>query len=409
MIPFKFLLNNHQDILINLQKRRYPISFIKQVQNSFQEAQKLQIYEQEQQKLQQERNTLTKQGVSTKNQVILLNEKILDLEKSINALYTTINEILPLIPNFLDVSVPDGDNEHNNVELYKWGVCTITGKNHYHMGLIGNGSSMTCSRFIFLKGQIATLERALGNFLINFLINKGFQEVSIPHMLSEDSLYRTGHFPKDKENMFHIPDKNLYLIPTSECVLLNLLADTTLKEEEVPLKYTAFNVNFRKEAGAAGKDTRGLIRLHQFPKVEMVAFTTVNGGEDMFKHFLQNGEEALRLLELPYRVINLCSGDIGFNAKKQYDLEVWMRGAGEYREVSSISYCGDFQAQKLNCKYTNKSGEKLLLHTLNGTCLGVGRILAAIMEQYYHPDGYIRVPEVLHKYTDFHRINLIDK
>jgi seryl-tRNA synthetase len=267
-------------------------------------------------------------------------------------------------------------------------------------------NEMTGSRFVFLEGQIATLERAVGNFLINFLIDRGFTEVSIPLLLSEHSLYRTGHIPKDKDNMFCIESRNLYLIPTSECVLLNLMANTCVKKQDLPKKYTAFNVNFRKEAGAAGKDTRGLIRLHQFPKVEMVAFTTPEASEEMFADFLLNGEEALKLLGLSYRVINLCSGDLGFNARKTYDLEVWMGGAGEYREVSSISYCGDFQSARLNSKYLN-DGEKTLTHTLNGTCLGVGRVVAAIMENYFSQENNsIEIPEVLIPYTRFSKIYL---
>ena len=224
-------------------------------------------------------------------------------------------------------------------------------------------------------------------------------------MLNEDALYLTGHIPKDRENMFYIPEKKLYLIPTSECVLLNLMANKTisLKElETLPLRFTAFNVNFRKEAGAAGKDTRGLIRLHQFPKVEMVAFTTEEDSEKIFNEMANNGEEALKLLGLSYRVLNLCGGDLSFNATKCYDLEVWMAGAGEYREVSSISNCRDFQSNRLKCKYTDKDGEKKLLHTLNGTCLGVGRIVAAIMEHYYdEKSSIINIPEVLLPYTKF--------
>jgi seryl-tRNA synthetase len=209
--------------------------------------------------------------------------------------------------------------------------------------------------------------------------------------------------------MFYIPDKELYLIPTSECVLLNIMANKTININK-PIKYTAFNMNFRKEAGAAGKDTRGLIRLHQFPKVEMVGFTKEEDSETLFNEFVINGENALSLLGLPYRIVNLCSGDLGFNSSKTYDLEVWMAGSNEYREVSSISNCKDFQSIGLNCKYYDEenNNEKKYLHALNGTCLGVGRILAAIMENYYdEKENIIHIPKALINYTKFNTIKIV--
>lgn len=406
MISVKKFLNQFDEILLNLQKRHANEEFIHKVKTSLNLCKELKIHELELQTLQQERNILIKQGITAKDKVLSINNKIKLTENNIYSINNILEEILPHIPNFLDPNVPNGISDKDNVEIKRHGKCKVTNKAHYDMNLINNASEMTCSRFIFLKGQIATLERALGNFLINFLINKGFVEVSIPYLLSEKSLFQTGHLPKDKENMFYIPDKNLYLIPTSECVLLNLLAHQTVSITSLPIKYTAFNVNFRKEAGAAGKDTKGLIRLHQFPKVEMVAFTTKEQSEEMFNHFVCNGEEALQLLGLSYRVLNLCGGDLSFNAKKTYDLEVWMSGSNEYREVSSISYCGDFQAFRLNSKYMDQD-EKHLLHTLNGTCLGVGRILAAIMENYYDEDeNSIHIPKVLIPYMNFSKIKL---
>lgn len=407
MISIRSFINNFDEIILNLEKRHTNSQFIQEVKNHLKIAQQLQAYQSNQQELQTNRNLLIKEGIQTKQEVLLINQKLDEIEKEINTRQLNLNKVLPLIPNFLDEEVKIGMDETENLEIYRYGENIKNSKLHYDMNLVHTAVHMCNGRFIYLKGKIATLERALGNFLINFLVSRGFTEVSIPHLLSEEALYRTGHMPKDKDNMFHISHKNMYLIPTSECVLLNLLANTTISIKDIPLRYTAFNVNFRKEAGAAGRDTKGLIRLNQFPKVEMVAFTTPEGANNMFKEFLSNGEEALKLLGLSYRVLSLCSGDLGFNAKKTYDLEVWMAGAQEYREVSSISDCGNFQSTRLNCKYRNMDDSKELLHTLNGTCLGVGRVLAAIMEQYYDStQNIIHIPKLLIPYTTFDKIIL---
>jgi seryl-tRNA synthetase len=408
MVCIKNFIKSFDKIILDLKKRQYPDIFIEEVNKAFITAETLISYQQQKQILLQKKNILTKKGKETKDLVLTINSQLIQINNNILILEKNLKVILPLIPNTLNPDVIEGKNSEENVVISTYGNCIKKHKHHYHMGLIDNASYMTCARFVLLKGKIASLERILGNFLINFLIKKGFVEVSIPHLLSEESLYATGHIPKEKDNMFYIEDKNLYLIPTSECVLLNLMRNKTIKEDSLPVKYTAYNVNFRKEAGAAGKDTKGLIRLHQFPKVEMVAFTTEQESETMFQHFLQNSEEALRLLGLSYRIINLCSGDLGFNAKKTYDLEVWMCGSHEYREVSSISYCGDFQAYRLNSKYVDINKNNKILHTLNGTCLGVGRILAAIMEQNYDEiKNVINIPKVLIPYLEYDIIECI--
>ena len=409
MISNKILLNNSEKLLLDLKKRQCSEEFIKNVVNSIGNLNKLRDLEKEKQEFQGQKKVLVKEGEKSKDLVININKKIDDLDIIINNLQNSLNEILPYIPNLLSDEVPTGVDEKDNIVVKVHGPTNKNKLEHYNMGLIDSGGEMACARFVLLKGKIATLERGLGNFLINFLIERGFTEVSIPHMLNEDALYLTGHIPKDRENMFYIPEKKLYLIPTSECVLLNLMANKTIDKKELdtlPLRYTAFNVNFRKEAGAAGKDTRGLIRLHQFPKVEMVCFTKEEDSEKVFNEMVSNGEDALKLLGLSYRILNLCSGDLGFNSSKTYDLEVYMNGSNEYREVSSISNCKDFQSNRLKCKYIDGE-EKKLLHTLNGTCLGVGRILAAIMEQYYdEKENIIKIPEVLIQYTKFTFIKL---
>lgn len=388
-------------LIKDLQARQCSHDFINQVKNLPGKVGTLNKLKVDLQNLQKNKNILIKEGVKEKDRVLALNEQIKFINDQTSLIEEEIYVISSNIPNTLEDSVPTGENASKNLEIFRHGRPVERTLTHYDMGLICNASDLTCSRFIYLKGQIASLERAIGNFLLNFLIDRKFEEVSIPLLLSEDSLKRSGHIPKERENMFHIPDKNLYLIPTSECVLMNLLQDTTLKEEDLPKKYTAFNVNFRKEAGAYGKDTKGLIRLHQFPKVEMVAFTKNSvDGLMMFEEFVQNGKDALEALGLPYRILNLCSGDLGFNAKITYDLEVWMAGMKEYREISSISYCGHFQTENLKSKWIDSEGNKHLMHSLNGTCLAVGRLLAAIME-YYQEDKTIRIPKVLHKYLNF--------
>lgn len=401
MITKKEFLKNFSQIIDNLNYRCYSSEFINKVEKIKNQILLLKQIQDDLEKKQEQRNILIKK----KENSLEINKEIENLEKNIQNIIPEINDVLYNIPNYIDSSVPFGKNEKENKIIKIVGQTEKKTIPHYLMNGIFNGNNLTCSRFIFLKGEIATLERAIGNFFINFLISKNFQEISVPLLLSEQSLFQSGHYPKEKENMFHIPDKNLYLIPTSECVLLNILNNQILKEKDLPIKYTAFNMNFRKEAGAAGKDTKGLIRLHQFPKVEMVAFTNEKEKENMFLHFLSNGEECLNLLKLPYRIVNLCSGDLGFNAEKTYDLEVWMAGSSEYREVSSISSCGIFQAKRLNLKYINENKEKIWINTLNGTCLAVGRILAAIMEYYYQEDKII-IPEVLVPYTKFKEIKL---
>lgn len=410
MINNKIILNNIDKLLLDLKKRQCSEEFINKVINSKKYLQQIKDLEKEKQELQAKKKILINEGIETKNEVLLINKKIDELQIKIHIIENNLNDVLPYIPNLLDDEVPEGVSEKDNLIIKTYGLTNKNSLKHYDMNLIANASEMTSSRFVLLEGQIATLERALGNFLLNFLIKRNFTEVSIPYMLNENSLYLTGHIPKDRENMFYIPDKKLYLIPTSECVLLNLMANKTISYKEInklPLKYTAFNVNFRKEAGAAGKDTKGLIRLHQFPKVEMVAFAKEEDSKKVFKEMVNNGEEALKLLGLSYRILNLSSGDLGFNAAITYDLEVWMAGTGEYREVSSISNCKDFQSNRLKCKYIDENDEKKLLHTLNGTCLGVGRILAAIMEHYYdEKQGVINVPKVLVEYTNFEFIRV---
>lgn len=399
----RFLDNDFNKKLVeDLKKRRYPIDFINIVLNLEKDIRLSAQLTGQQQILQQEKNKLTPQGLKTKNEVLLINNNLKDLEEKIEVLEKKINEVLPNIPNVLHPNVPEGNDSHHNIEMYKNGNPVKKNLAHYDMNFIDYPRELTGARFVLLKGKIATLERAIGNFLINFLVQKrGFEEVSVPLMLTEDALRKSGHIPKERDNMFYIQEKNSYLIPTSECVLVNLLQNQTISIESLPKKYTAFSSNFRKEAGSYGKDTKGLIRLHQFQKVEMVAFTK-NEEESMmmFQEFVKNATGVLDLLGLPYRVISICSGDLGFNATCSYDVEVWMAGTGEYREISSISYCGTFQSENLRSFSIDKDKKKNLLHTLNGTSVAVGRLLAALME-YYYDNGKIYIPEILQPYTNF--------
>ena len=251
------------------------------------------------------------------------------------------------------------------------------------------------------SGSLAKLERALSSFMLDVHCEKhGYQEVNVPYLVKEDSMYGTGQLPKFSEDQYKT-DNDMWLIPTAEVPLTNLVRQKIVDEEFLPLRFTSFTQCFRKEAGAAGRDTRGLIRLHQFPKVELVSITRREDSEQELERMLTCAEKILQLLELPYRVLLLSTGDIGFSSYKTYDLEVWFPSEKKYREISSCSNCLDFQARRMNAKFKEKSTKKnLFLHTLNGSGVAVGRALAAILENYYDKAGVINIPKVLQPYMN---------
>jgi seryl-tRNA synthetase len=338
-------------------------------------------------------------------------ERIKDLEKQVHEVEESLNEIVMGIPNLCHDSVPEGIDDTENEEIRKWGTIPEFGfepKPHWEIGEdlgildFERAAKLSGARFALLKGFASRLERALINFMLDLHTQKhGYVEVLPPFLVNSASMTATGQLPKFEEDLFKAQDWDLYLIPTAEVPVTNIHRDETLAEKELPIKYCAYTPCFRSEAGSYGKDTRGLIRQHQFDKVELVKFTRPEESFDELDSLLADAEEVLQLLKLPYRVVTLCTGDLGFSAVKTYDIEVWMPAQNKYREISSCSNFGDFQARRGGIRYRPKNSKKsALVHTLNGSGLAVGRTLAAILENFQRDDGSIYVPEVLEPYFE---------
>lgn len=318
-----------------------------------------------------------------------------------------LDELLLAIPNMPDPSVPDGHDEEGNVEIKVWGeIPKIENpKEHWELGTALNvfdferGVKLAQSRFTVLMENGAKMERALMNFMLDFHSKRGYREVFPPILVNKASMQGTGQLPKFEGDFYKCADDELYLVPTSEVPVTNLYRDEILNEEDLPIFHTAYTPNFRREAGSAGKDTRGYIRQHQFNKVELVKFCLPDNSEDEHEKLTADAEAILEALLLPYRRMLLCAGDMGFSAKKCYDLEVWFPGQNKYREISSCSNFGDFQARRANLRYRPADGGKTrFMHTLNGSGLAIGRTLAAILENNQKPDGSVTIPKVLAPY-----------
>jgi len=316
-----------------------------------------------------------------------------------------LNEILSAIPNIPDEDVPLGADEDENIEIKKVlepRNFSFTPKEHWDLAENGwidfeKGVKVSKSRFSVIAGMGAKLERALVNFMLDFNAERGFAEVSVPVITNRPCLMGTGQLPKFEEDLYKIDGEELYLIPTGEVPVTNLFQDEIIPVNELPIKMTAFTQCFRKEAGAAGRDTRGIIRQHQFPKVELVAISNQEDSDKVFEDMVACASDLLEALGLPFRQMQLCTGDMGFSAARTIDLEVWLPGQATYREISSISNTRDFQARRAKIRY--KDGKKnILAHTLNGSSLAVGRTMVAIMENYQNEDGTIDIPEVLKPY-----------
>lgn len=319
-----------------------------------------------------------------------------------------LNEIIIMLPNLPHESTPIGADEDDNVEVRRVGqtpTFNFEPKAHWDLGEdLGildweRGGKVTGSRFLFYKGAGARLERALYNFMLDEHGKEGYTEMITPYMVNQESMFGTGQYPKFKEDTFELKDdRGFVLIPTAEVPLTNYYRGEILDGSELPIKFTAMSPSFRSEAGSAGRDTRGLIRLHQFHKVEMVKFAKPDQSYDELEKMTANAENILQKLGLAYRVVALSTGDMGFSAAKTYDLEVWIPAQNTYREISSCSNCEDFQARRAQIRYRDEEGKVHLLHTLNGSGLAVGRTVAAILENYQNEDGSITVPEVLRPY-----------
>jgi seryl-tRNA synthetase len=319
-----------------------------------------------------------------------------------------LTDALAVIPNLPADDVPDGADESANVEIRRIGSqrnFSFTPQDHVALGEatgqmdFASAAKISGARFVFLRGHLARLERALGQFMLDLHTGEhGYTEVNPPFLVKDNAAYGTGQLPKLAEDMFHT-ENGFWLIPTSEVSLTNLVNDTVLEEKDLPLRFTAWSPCFRSEAGAAGKDTRGMIRQHQFPKVEMVSIVAPEHSEAEHERMTACAEEVLKRLGLAYRTVALCAGDMGFNARKTYDIEVWLPGQNAYREISSCSNCGDFQGRRMSARYRPKEGKGTrFVHTLNGSGLAVGRTLIAVLENYQNEDGSVTVPDALRSY-----------
>jgi seryl-tRNA synthetase len=318
-----------------------------------------------------------------------------------------LNDLLAGLPNIPAADVPLGGDEHANVEVRRWGTPFAIAKPKDHVDLGGDlglldfeaAVRMSGSRFVVLKGELARLERALGQFMLDFQTTEhGYTEVSPPLLVNDAAAYGTDKLPKFADDLFRTTDGR-WLIPTAEVPLTSLVMDQIVPQEDLPLRYTALTPCFRSEAGASGRDTRGMIRQHQFYKVELVSIVEPDKSDEEHERMVGCAEAILKRLELPFRTMLLCTGDMGFGARKTYDLEVWLPSEQRYREISSCSNCGDFQARRMDAR-TKAAGEKgtRFVHTLNGSGLAVGRTLVALMENYQDEDGRIAIPQALHSY-----------
>lgn len=337
-------------------------------------------------------------------------DRIKELDEEVRTLEAQIDQLMLSIPNIPHESVPVGASEEDNVEVRRWSEprkFDFTPKAHWdiaaYLGILDfeAAAKVTGSRFTFYKGLGARLERALINFMMDLHSNEhGYEEMLPPYIVNQDSLYGTGQLPKFEEDLFKLTGSNdYYLIPTAEVPVTNYHRDEILNAEDLPRYYVAYSSCFRSEAGAAGRDTRGLIRQHQFNKVEMIKIVHPDTSYDELEKMTENAERVLQLLGLPYRVLALCTGDMGFTAAKTYDLEVWLPESGVYREISSCSNVEDFQARRANIRFRPEPKAKPeFVHTLNGSGLAVGRTVAAILENYQQEDGSVVIPEVLRPY-----------
>jgi seryl-tRNA synthetase len=328
---------------------------------------------------------------------------LLDTQRSAEE---ALDAIIMRVPNIPDANVPDGEDENDNIEIRKVlapPTFTFTPKEHWELAEANGwidfekGVKLAKSRFSVVSGMGARLERALINFMLDFNRERGFEEFSVPMLVNRRALEGTGQLPKFEEDLFKVEEEELYLIPTAEVPLTNLYQDEILNGAELPIKMTGYTSCFRKEAGSGGRDVRGMIRQHQFHKVELVSITRADQSDAVFDEMVACASDLLLALGLPHRLVTLCTGDLGFGAARTVDLEVWLPGQNTYREISSVSNTRDFQARRAKIRY-KEEGKNILAHTLNGSSLAVGRTMVAIMENFQQEDGSIQLPDVLQKY-----------
>ncbi|EDP6650236.1 TPA: serine--tRNA ligase [Campylobacter jejuni] len=410
MLDLKNLQNNFDEVAKKLKNKKVDENILKKLAELFASLKKEKTALEEIQAFQ---NKFSKELATAEDKESLkakLSEnksKINEQSAKVNALENELEEIAHAIPNIPDESVPVGEDENENVELKKVlnpPSFDFIPKEHFELGESLNwldfvrGVKISQSRFCVLKNEGALLSRALVNYMIDFNRSRGFEFVNVPFLVNGATMFGTGQLPKFKEDMYKVDDEDLYLISTSEIPVTNLYSGEILASETLPIKMTCYSACFRKEAGSAGRDTRGIIRQHQFEKVELVSITKPEQSDSVFNEMLECASDLLSSLGLAHRHLMLCTGDLGFSAAKTVDLEVWLPGQNKYREISSVSNCRDFQARRAKIRYKNEQGKNELVHTLNGSSLAVGRTLVAIMENYQDKEGKIHIPDALKKY-----------
>ena len=415
MINLKLIETNFDEFNSKLKAKKVGEDVLKNLLEAYKENKKIKL---EIESLQSEQNAKSKKmgefmksgdkenANALKTELDSKKAQIATLNESLNESEEKLNLVAAAVPNIIDDDVPLGADEDENVELKKvlepprfdfkplehWQLAEKNGWIDF-----AAGAKLSGSRFSVLRGQGAKLARALVNYMIDFNSSRGFELVNVPFLVSSNTLFGTGQLPKFADDLYKIDDEDLYLIPTSEVPVTNLYNDEIIAENELPIKMTCYSACFRKEAGSAGKDTRGMIRQHQFEKVELVCITKPEQSDKVFDEMVACASDLLSSLGLAHRHMLLCSGDLGFSAAKTIDLEVWLAGQDKYREISSVSNTRDFQARRAKIRF--KDGKKnTLCHTLNGSSLAVGRTLIAIMENYQQKDGSIKIPAVLEKY-----------
>ena len=413
MINLKLLETNYDEFVKKLEGKNVKASLLDELLHTFNELKQkrkaLENFQAIQNAKSKELGVKARAGEDVselKNELNLNKAALADADEIVKQYEEKLEQISFSVPNITDDDVPFGKDEDDNVcikTVLEPTKFDFTPKEHWELGeSLGwldfeRGAKLSGSRFTVLRGMGARLSRALVNYMIDFNSARGFELVNVPYLVSSNTLFGTGQLPKFEEDLYKVRDEDLYLIPTSEVPVTNLYNDTIIEAEQLPIKMTCYSACFRQEAGSAGRDTRGMIRQHQFEKVELVSITKPDQSEGVLAEMISCASDLLTSLGLPHRHMLLCSGDLGFSAAKTVDLEVWLPGQGKYREISSISNTRDFQARRAKIRF--KDGKKnMLVNTLNGSSLAVGRTLIAIMENYQKADGTIEIPEVLKRY-----------
>ncbi|MEH6579445.1 MAG: serine--tRNA ligase [Amphritea sp.] len=416
MLDPKFIRSNPEEVAQLLTKKGYqfPVELFSSLEAKRRDVQV------ESERLQSERNSRSKNIGKAKAsgediqpllaEVSQLGESLDKSKEELREIQEQMDALLMGVPNLPHESVPAGESEDDNIEIRKWGEPTELGfeaRDHVDLGELSGGldfgtaAKITGSRFAVLRGGIARLHRALTQFMMDtHTAEHGYQETYVPYMVNADSLRGTGQLPKFEEDLFKVPgERDFYLIPTAEVPVTNIVRDEIVDADQMPLKFVSHTPCFRSEAGSHGRDTRGMIRQHQFEKVELVHIVEPGKSWEALEELIGNAETILKKLNLPYRVVTLCGGDLGFSAAKTYDIEVWLPGQQKYREISSCSNMMDFQARRMMARWRNpETGKPELVHTLNGSGLAVGRTLVAILENYQTAEGKVKIPEVLLPY-----------